>query len=61
MKKFIVGVSERWMSYFSIEAENEEDAIRRVANCEGDSMDDRFQYIDLLDEDTWEVAEDLED
>jgi len=54
MPKFIVEVREVWVQPVEIEAETEEEAIKRVADAEGD-WDGQAEYSHTLDPETWTI------
>ena len=57
MKKYIVGMREIHIQNVEIEAESPEEAIERVADGEGDFVDNSLEYSHTLNTDTWTVKE----
>jgi hypothetical protein len=55
--QFIVTRKEVWDQGVRIEAKDEEEAIAKVANGEGDDVEALFEYSRTLDPDTWNVEE----
>jgi hypothetical protein len=56
MKKYIVAVKEVHSQFISVEAENEEDAVRVVLKGEGD-YDDGTEFVETLPKETWIISE----
>ena len=60
MKTYYVTVKEVWSQVVSIEAENEEKAVEKVIEGEGqylEGMDENFQYSHTLEPNLWGVVE----
>lgn len=60
--KYCVAVKEVWSQLVSVEAKNQEEAIKKVKGGEGlylEGMDENFQYSHTLDSDEWSVAEEI--
>ena len=57
MKKYRVVTREVYCQNIIVEAENEEDAILRVKEGEGDEIKEDFVFDYLLDEGQWDVYE----
>ena len=56
-KRYIVRRYERWIQGVWINAESKEEAIRLVAEGEGEDDQDLFEYSDTLDPDNWTADE----
>jgi hypothetical protein len=57
VKRYVVTRREVWAQGVQIEAEDKEDAIRRVAEGEGDDIESLFEYSHTLDRDTWDIED----
>lgn len=57
-KKFIVFVREVYVQQVLVEAESENEAIKKVRFGEGDHLDNSLEYSHTLDSDTWTAEED---
>ena len=53
--EFIVVVKEVWIQPVSVEAKSAQEAIRKVEDGEGTSLEDQFEYSHTLDSETWSV------
>ena len=56
-KAFVVGVREVYVQPYRVVAETPEEAVRLVADGEGDILDADFEYSHTLNPDTWTVEE----
>ena len=57
MPKFIVYTRETWVQGVAIEAENKLEAIAKVADGEGEYLDNTLEYSDTRDKSEWTVDE----
>ncbi len=57
MKDFLVRKREVWIQYVRITAENEQDAIAKVEDGDGDEEENLFEYSHTMDPDRWDVSE----
>lgn len=57
MKKYHVLVREIWIQKVEIEAENAGEAIEKVADGDGEYLDNALEYADTMASDTWTAEE----
>lgn len=57
MKSFIVFRREVWTQGVRVQATDQQEAIRKAADCDGDVMESIFEYSHMLDPETWTVEE----
>ena len=56
MPKYIVEVREVWSQGVEIEADSPEEALEKVKEEEGDTMEALFEYSHTLDKEFWVVT-----
>ena len=59
MIKFLIRTKEVWIQVVEVEANSEEEAIRKVEEGEGICSDNDFEFSYMLDSDEWEVEKDV--
>ena len=55
MSTYVVLVREVWIQGVRIEAASPEEALRRVADGDGEYLEDRFEYSHTLGPECWQV------
>lgn len=55
--KYVVTRKEIWNQGVQIEADSKEEAIRKVANGEGDVIETLFEYNMTMNPENWDIEE----